>query len=151
VSSLAATAWRVFADHGVVTACGVWLDAARGDVFAAAFARPAAGASDWPLVELLSPEVATPDAVLREARAALPAGAPIVLGPGARGREVLDDHGCRVLESPSPLAVAVGRIARRIHAAGGAGPPEALTPLYVRRPDAEVERDRRLGVPTPDR
>ncbi len=46
VSALAAAAWRAFAGEPAMTICGVWLDAARGDVFAAAFGRagsPAAG------------------------------------------------------------------------------------------------------------
>jgi hypothetical protein len=45
-----------------------------------------------------------------------------------------------------PLAGAVGRIAGRLHAAGRTGPPHALAPIYVRRPDAEVERDRRRAA-----
>ena len=42
VSALAAAAWRAFAGEPAMAVCGVWLDAARGDVFAAAFGRPAA-------------------------------------------------------------------------------------------------------------
>ena len=149
VPTLAATAWRAFADPPGLAACGVWLDAARGDVFAAAYGR--AVGPDWPLVERLAPLVATPEVALHEAATVLPGAAPILLGVNARGRDVLDPAGRPVIAVTAPLAVAVGRIARRVHAAGGSGPPHALTPLYVRRPDAEVERERRLGVPTPGR
>jgi hypothetical protein len=47
----------------------------------------------------------------------------------------------RVIE-PSPLAAAIGRIAVARHARGLAIDPAAVQPLYVRRPDAEVERER---------
>jgi hypothetical protein len=42
------------------------------------------------------------------------------------------------------IAPAVARIGWRRAAGGHAGPPHALQPLYVRRPDAELERQRRL-------
>jgi tRNA threonylcarbamoyladenosine biosynthesis protein TsaB len=151
ISSLAAAAWRAFGERPDLSACSVWLDAARGDVFAATFGRPVAGQPDWPLVELFPPTVATPESVLQQLRASVPDQAPVLLGPAARGADVLAAAGWPAIAAAAPVAVPVGRIARRIHAAGGSGPPHALTPLYVRRPDAEVERDRRLGVPTAER
>jgi tRNA A37 threonylcarbamoyladenosine modification protein TsaB len=41
------------------------------------------------------------------------------------------------------LAPYLARIGQRRAARGEAGPPHALQPLYVRRPDAELERARR--------
>jgi tRNA threonylcarbamoyladenosine biosynthesis protein TsaB len=146
VSALAAAAWRAFAGEPALTICGVWLDAARGEVFAAAFGRPAAPLPDWPLVELAAASVATPALTLHEWHGVVPQHAPLLLGPAARGRDEASAAGHPIVAAEAPLAVAVGRIGRLAHLAGQSGPPHALTPLYVRRPDAEVERDRRLGV-----
>ena len=146
VSALAAAAWRAFAGEPAMAICGVWLDAARGDVFAAAFGRPAAPLPDWPLVELAAASVATPALTLHEWHGVVPTERAAAAGTGrARPRRGLA-AGHPIVAAEAPLAVAVGRIGRRAHLAGHSGPPHALTPLYVRRPDAEVERDRRLGV-----
>ena len=78
-------------------------------------------------------------------------GTPLLLGPGRSGRETALAAGHRVVGAEDPLAVPVGRIGWRLHEAGLAGPPHALAPLYVRRPDAEVERDRRRAASVPAR
>jgi tRNA threonylcarbamoyladenosine biosynthesis protein TsaB len=150
VSSLAAAAWRYFDAHPGAVCCAVWLEGGRGDVFAAAFRRPGDG-SGWPLSEAAAPTVATPPATLERWRHVLPADAPLLLGPGGPGRRDAVASGRLVVAGEAPLAVPVARIAWRAHAAGLSGPPHALAPLYVRRPDAEVERDRRLGVGAPSR
>jgi tRNA A37 threonylcarbamoyladenosine modification protein TsaB len=54
--------------------------------------------------------------------------------------------GARVLESVPPLAPAIAAIAQRRAEQGLAVPPHAVKPVYVRRPDAELARDRRLGA-----
>jgi hypothetical protein len=41
------------------------------------------------------------------------------------------------------LAAVVGRLGWRMHQLGRTGPPASLAPEYVRRPDVEIERDRR--------
>ena len=146
VSSLAAAAWRYFEEHPAGAQCGVWLDGARGDVFAAAFGRSREPEPSWPLVTVAAATVDTPVATAAAWRAVVPADAPILLGSGAPGRHAAGAAGRVVLDASAPLAAAVGRIAGLAHAAGGSGPPHALAPFYVRRPDAEVERDRRLGL-----
>jgi tRNA threonylcarbamoyladenosine biosynthesis protein TsaB len=143
VPSLAATAWRYFQDTPQSPRCGVWRDGARGDVFAAAFGRPASGS--WPLDDLTAVTVAAPGAVAVAWESVVAPDAPVLLGPGAPGREAATATGRIVIAADQPLAVPVGRIGRLIHHAGGSGPPHSLVPLYVRRPDAEVERDRRRG------
>ncbi len=153
VPSLAAAAWRYFDQQPAGAACAVWLDGARGDVFAAAFAPAGQRRGDWPLEEMVAPSV---DDAVRDARALAPT-------PSRRKRRCCSAPGRRGREQ----ALAAGRSrGRRRRAAGGAGradcagvctwrgwpgPPHALAPLYVRRPDAEVERDRRraVGVPSP--
>jgi tRNA threonylcarbamoyladenosine biosynthesis protein TsaB len=143
VPSLAASAWRYFQDAPHPPRCGVWRDGARGDVFAAAFGRPALRA--WPLDDLTAITVAPPDAVAAAWHSLLAPDAPVLLGPGAPGRAAAEATGRLVIAADDPLAVPIGRIGWLVHQAGGSGAPHALAPLYVRRPDAEVERDRRLG------
>ena len=52
-------------------------------------------------------------------------------------------EGFRAVERLPPLAPVIGRIAVREAAAGRAVAPHAVRPIYVRRPDAELARDRR--------
>lgn len=146
VSSLAAVAWRQFDGWHGCDCCGVWLDGARGDVFAAAYRRPPAADVSWPLVEIAPATVARPDATLAAWHDLLPLDGPLLLGPGGTRHAQAAGYARSVVVADRPLAGAVGRIAGRLHAAGLTGPPHALAPIYVRRPDAEVERDRRRAA-----
>jgi hypothetical protein len=87
--------------------------------------------------------VAPPEAVV----AALPSeelDRATFIGDGAvKYREVLlrlSGGAAAILDPPAALALWVGRIGRRRAQRGQAGPPHALQPLYVRRPDAELNR-----------
>jgi tRNA threonylcarbamoyladenosine biosynthesis protein TsaB len=117
---------------------GCWIDAQRGEVFTALYARN--------LTAIDPPAVAAPQAVLDRWRALI--GAPefarlVLIGDGAARYEgLLQEAGVAVVPLPD-LAPHVARIAAARAAAGQAGPPHALAPLYVRRPDAEIDRDRR--------
>jgi tRNA threonylcarbamoyladenosine biosynthesis protein TsaB len=125
-----------------------WMDAQRGDVFAALY-RPGIGSSsrDWSRWTVIDePLTARPalvidswqshladrdaqfigDAVLRDANLIAEAG---------KGRWRT--------QAPDPLAPAIASLGRRLAAEGRAGKPHQLTPIYVRRPDAEIERERR--------
>jgi tRNA A37 threonylcarbamoyladenosine modification protein TsaB len=44
---------------------------------------------------------------------------------------------------PGPLAPAIAELGLIRARHGLAGPPHALTPIYVRRPDPEIERERK--------
>ena len=44
---------------------------------------------------------------------------------------------------PGPLAPAIAELGLVRAREGLAGPPHALTPIYVRRPDPEIERERK--------
>ena len=122
-------------EHGVeAPTVGVWIDAARGEVFAARARR--GGAATAPTL-IGEPVAATPDVVQ-----ASWAGAPEVdcwAGDGAiRYRRQLP---ARALVAPVPLlAPLVARLALARRADAGA--PHALRPLYVRPPDAELARQR---------
>jgi tRNA threonylcarbamoyladenosine biosynthesis protein TsaB len=121
VSAFDALASRVNAPH-----VSVWIDAWRGEVYATEYENG---------VQLWSPIVASPDRVLTSIchRAA------VFVGDGAvRYRERLP----QVVEPTPLLAGAAALLAHARAAAGELPPPHAIRPLYVRRPDAELARDR---------
>jgi tRNA threonylcarbamoyladenosine biosynthesis protein TsaB len=167
VSALDALAWEASAvrrdeERHVIT----WMDAQRGEVFAAHYVDPFKGdgggepagepdtGNDNPAHQASaaadaasSAVVGHPDAVLSLWHIGQAEGV-IAVGDGAvRYRGALEaryGECCRVIDTPLTLGPAVARIGRRAAARGLAGPPHALQPLYVRRPDAELERQRRL-------
>jgi len=129
VSSLRALALPA-AEAGAVLAV---IDARRGEVFAAAYARGG--------VELLPPRALAPD-LLGEALAGLvPDGVPwLALGDGAvRYREAVEAAGASVREDSSPQhllrAAAVCELGARQETGGDLG---LVLPDYRRRPDAEL-------------
>lgn len=115
-----------------------WMDAQRGDVFAAVIERatravlaPPTSASPGALVESWQPHL--------HARRALFIGDAVQRDAAALTREQW------TLRTPAPLAPQIAALGARAAARGEAGPPHALMPIYVRRPDAEIERERRGG------
>jgi tRNA threonylcarbamoyladenosine biosynthesis protein TsaB len=119
-----------------------WMDAARGEVFAA---RHTVRDGTW-LESFEGARVATPEVVI----ATMPSGEfarAAFIGDGAsKYRHVLmrcSGGTATILETPAALAPSIGRIGRGRALQGQAGPPHALQPLYVRRPDAELARQDR--------
>ena len=117
-----------------------WMDAQRGEVYGRLYRRHE---GRWePLGE---PAVNTPADMLEAWVPAL-AGAPAeFVGDGAVAhaaalRELLPGR-ADVVQAVPPLAAAIAviAVAQREHA----GPPHRIRPLYVRRPDAELARERR--------
>jgi len=116
-----------------------WMDAQRGDVFATLIDRRS-GAT------LETPAAANPGALLESWRPHLANRRAIFIGDAAaRDAAIIEQAGAGLWETrvPSPLAPQIAIIGRRRAEKGEAGPPHALEPIYVRRPDAEIERDRR--------
>jgi tRNA threonylcarbamoyladenosine biosynthesis protein TsaB len=112
-----------------------WMDAQRGDVFAMLIDTVAN-------TTLETPAASNPGALLESWRHHLANRRAIFIGDAvARDGTVLTPFG--EARTPSPLAVHIGRIGLARAARGEAGPPHALEPIYVRRPDAEIERERR--------
>ena len=146
LEALAAAAFeRLAVSHAHI---GAWMDAARGEVFAAAYEASGEAGGVPVLRALADPEVDAPEAVWARwldfehppapADTRLHPTAPVVpwvlTGDGtARYAAVLD--GLPLVVAPL-LAPAIGRLGRRL-AGGGAHAPHDLQPLYVRRPDAE--------------
>ena len=120
---------------------GAWMDAQRHDVFAARY-QVADPRSDGGvgLVALEPPRVDDPDAV-REAWRADGRWPAAIAGDGAVRYRTLVEPQATVI-APPLLAAAVGRLAAARAHAGGATGPAAVRPLYVRRPDAELARER---------
>jgi tRNA threonylcarbamoyladenosine biosynthesis protein TsaB len=145
--AMAASVWADGPDPGT-DPVAVWLDAQRGEVFAAVLrpSGPRNTEGPWSFGYLDDPSVGTPSAVLDRweqadwwGRAAFAGdGVPIYrdllsarIGPGTR------------IVSPTPLlAPAIGWIAEQRAAAGLALAPHAVKPVYVRRSDVELARDR---------
>ena len=116
-----------------------WMDAQRGDVFATAI--------DARSMQVLDPPVAEPPAVvLARYRSQLAERTALFIGDAA-GRDASSiasaGEGRWSIQRPDPLAPHIARIAIRMARAGQVGPPHALVPTYVRRPDAEIDRDKR--------
>jgi tRNA threonylcarbamoyladenosine biosynthesis protein TsaB len=134
VSALEALAAAAFASLGVGQArIAAWMDAARGEVFAAAYEATGNPGEVPTLTPLSEPEVDTPANVLERWRH-LSAPDLRFTGDGAENYRALLSDAPR-LAAPA-LAPAIARLGRRL-AAHGDHPPHALQPLYVRRPDAE--------------
>jgi tRNA threonylcarbamoyladenosine biosynthesis protein TsaB len=121
----------------------VWLDGARKEVFAARYRR--APTALFGVEALSDPIAASPDTVLTEWARRGWSRPSVWTGEGAAMyRDVLlrraPDAAIRSFDALR--ADLVGRLGERAFAAGLAGPPHALRPVYVRRPDAELARDR---------
>jgi tRNA threonylcarbamoyladenosine biosynthesis protein TsaB len=121
----------------------VWLDGARGEVFAARYRHdPDATFGIQPLGE---PVAAKPDVVLdawQHDEWQIPHD---WTGDGAGlYRDVIARRlpETTLVVTDVPRAALVADLAERAYARGLAGPPHALRPAYVRRSDAELARER---------
>jgi tRNA threonylcarbamoyladenosine biosynthesis protein TsaB len=128
----------VEAHEGCVRAA--WMDARRGEVYGRLYRRQA---GRWaPQGE---PSVNSPAGTLAAWAAAMAGSAVEFVGDGAAAHagalEGVLPGGARVISPVPPLAAAIAGIAVRRRSE--AGPPHRIRPLYVRRPDAELARERR--------
>lgn len=136
ISALEALALAALDDRDQGDVAGVWMDAARGEVFAARFVRDAAAPSGVAAVD--EPVSARPEDVMSRW---LVDGPPVTrwMGDGVT-RYRAHVPGDSIVAPPPLIAPFIGRlaVARRLEA----GAPHALRPLYVRPPDAELARKR---------
>jgi tRNA threonylcarbamoyladenosine biosynthesis protein TsaB len=144
---LAQAALRSFEGAGLLAP---WMDGQRGEVFGGLFEVVAAQETRSRLAEIRPAVAGRPGAVL-DAWALSAAEAVAFIGDGAeRYRPVLEDRfGTRLHVLPMPrLAATLARMAfEEPHRAVG---PHEVEPVYVRRPDAELARDRHADPRTPD-
>jgi tRNA threonylcarbamoyladenosine biosynthesis protein TsaB len=129
---------------------GAWMDAHRRDVFSVLY-RVGAASQDAPdrLVELESPMVGDPVATLERWHPLL-AGATTMVGDGAILYADAIDRSIpppyRIVRPTPLLAGAIGRMALVLARSGGIVNPGGVQPLYVRRPDAELDRERKKAA-----
>jgi tRNA threonylcarbamoyladenosine biosynthesis protein TsaB len=149
VSALEALAHLASRDLTAGSVVGAWMDAQRRDVFSALYRIAAFPVFDpRRLVELDPPRVAAPAVTLEQWRG-IDAGDPSVfIGDGAVAftDTIQSVHpGASIVPHPS-LGAAIGLVGAMHAEQGLTLDPAAVRPLYVRRPDAEVERDRRRAA-----
>ena len=128
---------------------GVWMDAQRDEVFSGLYVVEGAGAG-LAIETVEGPAVGDPSDTGARWHGLMGGDWCPVAGDGAlRYRRVLDEAAggpVRVIDPP-PLAATIALIAGRRAEAGASMLPHAIRPLYVRRPDAELARDRRRVTP----
>ena len=115
-----------------------WMDAQRGDVFATLIDR-ATGRTIEP------PTAASPQHLLDSWQAHLAGRRAVFIGDAAARDAALiarSANGYWQTRTPGPLAPQIARLGHRRAQHGDGGPPHTLEPIYVRRPDAEIERER---------
>jgi tRNA threonylcarbamoyladenosine biosynthesis protein TsaB len=158
LEALAQVASRELAAGALVAA---WMDAQRREVFSALYRVASAGLFDpGRLIELESAAVGDPECTLERWRDRLGpstadapdstaslGGRPVVfVGDGAvlyKGLVCGRGGGSPRVMAPPLLAAAVGCMAVARARLGEAVDPGDVHPLYVRRPDAEIDRERR--------
>ena len=115
-----------------------WMDAQRGEVFATLIDKHSGSV-------LEAPTAGNPELLLAAWRAHLTGRQAIFIGDAAaRDAAAIARHadGRWETREPLPLAPQIAILGRAGARRGAAGPPHTLEPIYVRRPDPEIERER---------
>lgn len=152
VAALDALAAAAAADvPGHADPIAAWMDAQRGEVFSAVYMAQRDADGRLSLTTLDPPVAEEPDAIAGRWQQEGRFARMLAAGDGAsRYREtirpLLGGVVARVLDTPLLLAPAVGELAVEQHARGGVFRPHAIAPIYVRRSDAEIARERRGGA-----
>lgn len=137
VSALDALTQQV--EQGEADVVVPWMDAQRGDVFATIVDRKTGR-------DIEPPTAASPAVLLDTWAAHLARRHAIFVGDAVvRDAELISAKadGTWDIRTPTPLAAQIAILGHRRAQQGQAGLPHTLEPIYVRRPDAEIERDRR--------
>jgi tRNA threonylcarbamoyladenosine biosynthesis protein TsaB len=127
------------------TLVGAWMDAHRGDVFAALYRVTAAPPfSRARVIELEGASVGSPGETLSRWRTPSAGSAMVFVGDGAVlfAADIMEELPSSGILAPPELAGAVGLLA--VDRQADAVEPSAVRPLYIRRPDVEVVRDEKL-------
>jgi tRNA threonylcarbamoyladenosine biosynthesis protein TsaB len=120
-----------------------WMDAQRGEVFSALYDGRA-------MVD--GPSVEKPAEILARWQNANQLRVLAFVGEGARAYADLIHQqipGAEVLAQAPPLAPTIAWLAAEQALHQAASPPDAIRPIYVRRPDAELARDRNAALVRP--
>ncbi len=151
VSALEALAQAGSASVQPGEAVGAWIDAHRNDVFSALYR--VGGAEPFApdrLVEIEGPRVGPPAATLARWRPDLTGRSLAIVGDGAvlYADVIAAEAGsgapaARVVQPTPQLAGTIALMALQLARIGGAVEAGGVKPLYVRRPDAEIDREKR--------
>jgi hypothetical protein len=99
--------------------------------------------------------VSDPVSTLRRWQSRTVGSPTIILGDGAAlYADVVSEHGSnayRVVSDVPPLAGTIGCMASVLASMGAVTSASGIQPLYVRRPDAEIDRERRAAASRPAR
>jgi tRNA threonylcarbamoyladenosine biosynthesis protein TsaB len=146
VPALDALAHAAARDAAAATIVAAWMDAHRRDVFAALYRVTDAPAFESDrLTTIEAATVGSPAETIVRWTTGLRAAPDIMIGEGAMmyadviHRAVAETR----IEAPPPLAATIGRMAVARARRGEALDPAAIQPVYVRRPDAELDREKR--------
>ncbi len=129
---------------------GAWADARRGEVYSALYETDVDGddgGESWRVLE--GPSVGSAPATATRWQTLERAESFVVVGDveGEQGDVLKGLSGVDLDLCPRPLLAGyVATIARRLAARGLAGPPHAVRPLYVRKPDAVLARERAMAL-----
>jgi tRNA threonylcarbamoyladenosine biosynthesis protein TsaB len=135
------------------TLVAAWMDARRHDVFAALYrVGDAAVYAPERVIEIEGPMAADPAATLQLWSASLSDARVVFIGDGtALYADIIEARASarwEVVADQPLLAGVIARIAIARAHRGDTIDPAAVRPLYVRRPDVEIERDReRVRLP----
>jgi tRNA threonylcarbamoyladenosine biosynthesis protein TsaB len=124
----------------IVAAC---LDGHRDEVFSAVW-RIGHEATLAGAELVLAPRVGPAERLAEEVRSLSGHGPVVVVGDGGRRYAAAFDRAVQVADVPVPLAAVAARFA--VDAPDRAVAPHALRPVYIRRPDAELARERAGGT-----
>ena len=116
-----------------------WMDAQRGDVFATIVELPVRA-------EIVRRVAENPAAVLNQFRTRIAGRSALFIGDAVTRDAAMIQaagDGRWLTQVPRALAPEIAGIAARMASRGQTGPPHTLEPIYVRRSDAEIDRDRR--------
>jgi tRNA threonylcarbamoyladenosine biosynthesis protein TsaB len=125
---------------GMHNRVATWVDAWRGEVFAALYEDGR---------EVAAPVVSRPEALLESLREGHPRSgrSTLFIGDGARAHADIIRHAlgdaARIVEPPAPPLAGIMAILAGEMSLTGEHAPHAIRPLYIRRTDAELARDAR--------
>ena len=150
VSALEALALSVAAASAApIRRLGVWIDAQRQEVFSALYDIRGPGVTAA-LETVEGPAVGDPaETAARWCRLMGGAWCPVAGDGAVRYQQALAEAAGAAVPviAPPPLAATIALVAEQRARAGERTLPHAIRPLYVRRPDAELARERRKAGP----